>query len=285
MKIIEELIGIIQLERIENNIFRGASIPTPWKRVYGGQVLSQALNAAIQTVDADRCVHSMHGYFILPGDIELPIVYEVDRIRDGGSFATRRVVAIQKGRPIFNMSASFQLEQEGLDHQVEMPEVPGPEELPSDRELLLALGDELPASYRWMLMERPIEFRPIDPVHPLHPEKREPSRHIWIRAKGSIPNDVSLHRELLAYASDYNLLTTSLRPHFDKVGYGDLQLASIDHAMWFHRSFRMDDWLLYALDSPSASGTRGFTRGSFYSREGSLVASVVQEGLIRPKRK
>ncbi|MGH1362304.1 MAG: acyl-CoA thioesterase II [Calditrichia bacterium] len=284
MKTINDLFKVIQLEKIENNIFRGDSIITPWKRVFGGQVLSQALNAAIQTVDGDRCVHSMHGYFILPGDVELPIVYEVDRIRDGGSFATRRVVAIQKGRAIFSMGASFQLEQEGLDHQVDMPDVPGPEDLPSDQDTLRALGDKLPASFSWMLMDRPIEFRPIDPLDPLNPEKRPPQRHIWMRAKGKIPDDKSLHREILAFASDYNLLTTSLRPHFDKVTYADLQLASIDHAMWFHRSFRMDDWLLYALDSPSASGTRGFTRGSVYSRSGELVASVVQEGLIRPKR-
>ena len=285
MQTVEELSNLLNLERLDANLFRGNNYQTPWGIVFGGQVLAQSLNAARRTVPEDRCVHSMHAYFILPGDLSLPIIYDVERIRDGGSFTTRRVVAIQKGRPIFNMAASFQLEQEGLDHQITMPNVPPPEALLTDKELAETWKKEAPDAYRRYQAPRPIEFRPVEQFHPLDKVSQPPFRHVWMRATGSMLDLKALHCEALAYASDYNLLGTSVLPHRDIVEPNELQYASIDHAMWFHRDFRMDDWLLYALDSPSASGTRGFNRGSIFTKEGKLVASVVQEGLIRKRRK
>lgn len=260
-------------------MFRGQNYQAPWNRVFGGQVLAQALYAATQTVPQDRKVHSVHAYFILPGDITLPIIYMVDRIRDGGSFTTRRVVAIQKGRPIFNMSASFQLTQEGLDHQIAMPEVPSPETLQTDVELLEKMT-EVPKLFRGALLPRPIEFRPVESFE-LMTDKPLPLRHVWMRTKDSLADDPALHQQILAFSSDYNLLSTALLPHAQYLQDKDLQLASLDHAMWFHRDFRMDEWLLFELESPSASNTRGFSRGNFFSQEGKLVASVVQEGLMR----
>lgn len=285
MQSTDQLIELLTLEGIEENIFRGQNYLAPWKRVFGGQVLAQALHAAYNTVPEDRYVHSLHAYFILAGDIEQPIIYEVDRIRDGGSFTTRRVVAIQKGRPIFNAAASFQLKQSGLEHQIHMPNVPPPEALVSDEQLLERLKDTNPTLYRRFYHERPIEFRQVERIDPVEPKKSRPFRHVWFKAKGPLPDEVRIHQEVLAYASDYNLLITASLPHLEEVNRQDLFFASLDHAMWFHREFRADQWLLYALDSPSASNSRGFTRGNIFNRQGALVASVVQEGLMRKMRK
>lgn len=285
MKQVAELISLLELEPIENNLFRGQSRSVGSKRVFGGQVLAQALSAATQTVPEDRFVHSLHGYFILPGDMERPIIFEVDRIRDGGSFTTRRVKGIQNGQAIFNMSASFQLVQEGFEHQIRMPDVSPPEDLPSWEGMAKEYGDLLPPNLKRILdVERPIEFRPVEFYNPLTADKYDPYRHIWMKARGDMPDDKKWHALVLAYTSDYNLLTTALLPHGMVSDFSKLQMASLDHAMWFHRDFRVDDWLLYAVDSPSASGARGFTRGNIFDREGRLVASVVQEGLIRPIR-
>ena len=284
MKNAKELIDLIELETIEENIFRGQSHKTSWQRVFGGQVLAQSLYAAIQTVTDDRIPHSMHGYFILPGDINMPIVYKVDRLRDGGSFTTRRVTAIQKGQAIFNMAASFQEPQEGLDHQITIPDVPPPEALVTDSQLAEAFKDTMPQLYERFQVPRPIEFRPVEKLDLLKPSKQQPFRHVWMKAIGEIPAQKQIHQEMLAYASDYHLLTTAILPHQDQVNYLQLQIASLDHAMWFHREFRFDEWLLFAIDSPSASNTRGFTRGSIFNRSGQLVASVAQEGLIRKRR-
>ncbi|GAB2799599.1 acyl-CoA thioesterase II [Rhabdobacter roseus] len=279
----EELLDLLNLEKIEENIFRGDNYLAPWKRVFGGQVLAQALQACYQTVPEGRFAHSMHAYFILAGDINHPIIYDVDRIRDGGSFTTRRVVAIQKGKPIFSMSASFQSVQEGLDHQISMPNVPPPDVLVSDEKLAEAFKETAPDVYRTLAFPRPMEFRPVEKINPTLLRKNPPFRHVWLKSNGALPDDLRLHQIILAYASDYNLLTTATLPHFDKVRPTELFLASLDHAMWFHREFRVDEWLLYALDSPSASNARGFTRGNIFTQDGRLVASVVQEGLIRPR--
>lgn len=279
------MLSLLELEQIEEHLFRGRSHSIGSKRVFGGQVLAQALNAAIRTVPEDRFVHSLHAYFILPGDIEMPIIFEVDRIRDGGSFTTRRVKAIQKGQAIFLMSASFQLEQSGFDHHINMPNVSPPEVLVSWEDLREKYGDMLPENLKKFLnIERPIEFRPVEMINPALPGKSRPYRHVWMKARGEMPDSRIDHQCVLAYTSDYNLLTTALLPHGNEAAFGNVQLASLDHAMWFHRDFRMDDWLLYAIDSPSASNARGFTRGNIFDRDGRLIASVVQEGLMRPKR-
>ena len=285
MKNVEELIGLLSLEKIEENIFRGDNYQAPWKRVFGGQVLAQALHAAHRTVDPSRTLHSFHAYFLLTGDISVPIVYNVDRSRDGGSFTTRRVVGIQKGKPIFITSASFQKLAPGFEHQIEMPDVPNPDSLQSDMELLAPLQEKAPELYRRLNHERPIEFRPVEAHDPLKPKKSKPYRHVWLKAKGIVPADLRIHQEILAYASDYNLLGTAILPHREEKGAGDMFFASLDHAMWFHRPFRVDEWLLYQLDSPSASNSRGFTRGNMFNQEGQLVASVVQEGLMAQRRK
>ena len=284
MKEVQELVSLLSLEKIEENIFRGQNYQAPWKRVFGGQVLAQAIHAAHQTVHAERSIHSMHAYFLLAGDISLPIVYKVDRSRDGGSFTTRRIVAIQKGRPIFITSISFHKKTEGFDHQMEMPEVPGPESLKTDIELIEELREKAPEIYKRYNIDRPIEFRPVEYTNPLKPEKSEPSRHVWLKANGDLGNDIRTHQEVLAYASDYNLLGTAILPHRHLIKGREMFFASLDHAMWFHRPFQMDDWLLYQLDSPSASNARGFTRGNIFNKEGILVASVVQEGLMTIKR-
>lgn len=285
MKDVDALLQLLHLEQVEWNLFRGSSHEVGSSRVFGGQVLSQALNAAMQTVPEDRVAHSMHAYFLLAGDLEIPIVFDVDRIRDGGSFTTRRIRAIQKGQVILNMSASFQSRQEGFDHQIEMPVVTPPEELANWEDIGKKFGEFMQANQRRFFdIDRPIEFKPVELHNPWMPEKQEPLRHVWMRAKGQMPDDLRAHQLVLAYASDYNLLTTALLPHGEKGAFDKLQMASLDHAMWFHRDFRIDDWLLYQVDSPSASNARGFTRGNVFTREGKLVASVVQEGLIRPKR-
>ncbi len=282
--VLAELVELLKLERIEQNLFRGQSQDLGWGAVFGGQVLGQALSAAAQTVPTDRVVHSLHGYFLRQGDARAPIVYDVDRIRDGRSFTTRRVVAIQKGHAIFSMSASFQVDEPGLDHQDDAPAAPGPDGLPSDTELARAWAATLPEPLRLQATaERPIEMRPVHPVNPLAPEARPPVRQVWYRASDPLPDDPALHRYLLAYASDFHFLTTTLHPHAKSWLSPGMQVASLDHAMWFHRPLRFDDWLLYAIDSPSASGARGLVRGRFYDRAGRLVASTAQEGLIRSR--
>jgi acyl-CoA thioesterase-2 len=282
MKQVSELLSLLDLERIEMNLFRGESRTVGSPRVFGGQVMAQALSAAMRTVPEDRFVHSFHGYFVLPGDLEIPIIFQVDRVRDGGSFNTRAVKAIQNGKAIFLLTASFQLDQEGFDHQVEMPKVLGYDKLESYEGMKKQFGDQLPKNIQKILsIERPIEFRPVEFLNPFASEVYEPVRNVWLKTKGEMPEDRRQNDLVLAYASDYNLLTTALFPHGKAIDHRNLQIASLDHAMWFHRPFRADEWLLYSIDSPSASGARGFTRGNIFDAEGKLVASVVQEGLMR----
>jgi len=280
--LIEDLLKLLDLEQIEFNIYRGRNRDIGSGRVFGGQVLAQSLIAAQRTVEEDRVAHSIHGYFILPGDLDAPIVYFVDRLRDGRSFTTRRVTAIQHGRAIFNMSASFHVREPGLEHQLPMPNVPGPEALRSELEVIRERADVLPIGLREVVtQDRPIDFRPVEHIDPFNPEPRPPVKHMWLRAVGTMPDDPLLHQAVLAYASDYGLLGTALQPHGRTFRNPNIQVASLDHALWFHRECRVDDWLLYAIDSPAAAGARGFTRGSIFTREGTLVASVAQEGLMR----
>ena len=278
------LLDILDLEPLEVNIYRGKNRDIGTGRVFGGQVLAQALVAARRTVDEPREAHSMHGYFILPGDLTAPIVYFVDRLRDGGSFSTRQVTAIQHGRAIFNFSASFHFAESGVEHQTPKPDVPPPEELRNELELIRAMADRIPEALRSVLtQDRPIDFRPVAPIDPFHPEPRPPVRHVWLKAIERLPDDPLVHQAVLAYASDYGLLGTALLPHALAPRSPTLQLATLDHAFWAHRRFRADEWLLYAMDSPAAAGARGFTRGAFYTRDGVLVASVAQEGLMRQR--
>jgi acyl-CoA thioesterase-2 len=280
--VLQELVELLSLERIEQNIFRGQSQDLGWGAVFGGQVLGQSLSAAEQTVPNDHTVHSLHGYFLRQGAVNQPIVYDVDCIRDGRSFTTRRVVAIQKGRAIFNMSASFQRPEEGFEHYGDMPETVGPEDLLSERELLERFADAIPKALRKQATcERPIEIRPIDPSNPVRPVPRPASKRVWFRTIDRLPDNVSIHQYLLAYASDFHLLTTAMLPHGVSWLTPGMQVASVDHAMWFHRPFRMDDWLLYVMESPSASNARGLVRGQIFNRQGALVASTAQEGLMR----
>src|SRR5438874_1219557 len=273
---VQDLLAILDLEQLEVNLFRGRSPQVVWQRVFGGQVIGQALVAACRTVDvAGRPPHSLHAYFLLPGDPKVPIIYEVDRIRDGKSFTTRRVKAVQHGEAIFNLSASFHVAETGLDHQIPMPEAPDPETLPRADEL------EPPAPGR-LWSRQPIDIRyaggpPWD--QPLSPTGRQ---LVWIRADGTLPDDPVLHTCVVAYASDYTLLGTSLLPHGRSYFRDDIMMASLDHAMWFHRPFRADEWLLYSQASPSASGGRGLAMGAIFRRDGVHAVSVVQEGLIRP---
>lgn len=276
------LLDILDLEPLEINLFRGRTVSGETGRVFGGQVVAQALVAARRTVEPDRTAHSLHGYFLLGGDPRIPIIYDVDRIRDGRSFNTRRVVAIQHGQAIFTMSASFQVEEEGLAHQGTMPDVPMPEDLPPDevwRERLLA---RFPQSRLrdWMAL-RPLEVKPttLDPAYLGAPGARPT---MWVRTRAALPDDLPTHQAVLAYASDLSLLQAALLPHGRSVFDPRLQVASLDHALWFHRAFRADEWLLYAQESPAAAGARGFCRGELYTRDGILVASAAQEGLMRP---
>ncbi|HKG95216.1 MAG TPA: acyl-CoA thioesterase II [Gemmatimonadaceae bacterium] len=282
---LDALLELLDLEPLEVNIYRGRNRDIGTGRVFGGQVLAQALVAARRTVDEPREAHSMHGYFILPGDLQAPIVYFVDRLRDGASFSTRRVTAIQHGRAIFNLSASFHVAESGPEHQAAMPEVPPPESLAPEIALIREIADRIPAPLRDLLtQDRPIDFRPVAPLDFFHPEPRPPARHVWLRAGDQphhLPDDALTHQAVLAYASDYGLLGTALQPHGLAFRTPGLQVATLDHAMWMHRPFRADDWLLYAMDSPAAAAARGFTRGAFYTRDGQLVASVAQEGLMR----
>ena len=274
-----DLLKILDLERIEDNLFRGESRDIGAPQVFGGQVLGQALVAASRTVEG-RQVHSLHAYFLRRGDLSVPIVFEVDRSRDGGSFTSRRVVAIQHGQPILTMSASFQAAEPGLDHQSPMPDAPPPESLRDLAAVEAELMERTPHRARgYFRNQRPFEFRAVSPDDYLTREKRPAHKQVWFRVLGQMPDDQSLHRSLLAYVSDYHLLPTATMPH--GVNFLELQVASIDHAIWFHRDLRVDDWLLYAIESPSASGARGFSRGAIYARDGRLVASVAQEGLMR----
>jgi acyl-CoA thioesterase II len=276
------LLSILDLEQLEQNLFRGQSPKQGWQRVYGGQVLGQALVAAVRTVDEPRTAHSLHAYFLLGGDPSHPIIYDVERIRDGRSFTTRRVKAIQHGRAIFTMSVSFHKAEEGFTHYSEMPKVPMPEDLPSENELKRHLMAHLPETMRgYWQRDRPIEMRPVDIARYLKREKAAPVQHIWMRANGRLPPDLKQHQCVLAYATDFTLLDTALIAHGKLLFDTDIQLASLDHALWLHRPFRADEWLLYSQDSPSAHGARAFCRGSVYTRDGALVASVAQEGLVR----
>jgi len=281
--VLADLVRVLELEQLEVNLFRGVSRDLGLPQVFGGQVLGQALHAASATVTADRLVHSLHAYFLLPGDVKAPIIYEVDRSRDGGSFSSRRVVAIQHGHPIFHMSASFQIEQKGLEHQSPMPSVPAPESLQDIRDVVAASPD-IPAELKsWFRVQLPIEFRPVDPEQMMSATPSEPLVRFWFRAIDKLPDNVVLHRSVLAYASDFYLLRTATEPHGIPFPSARLRLATIDHAMWFHRPLRVDEWLLYSIDSPSASGSRGLSRGSIFDRNGNLVASVAQEGMVRVK--
>ncbi len=289
MKDFDELRSVLELERIEDNLYRGLSYRTPWGRVFGGQVLAQSIHAAQLTVPDDRMLHSMHAYFLLAGDIDLPIVYDVEHLRDGGSYTTRRVKAIQKGRPIFTMEASFQINEEGLSHSIQMPDVPPPEGLLNDKQIGEKLKETSPELYRLTRTERPIECRPTRGLEQYsmnaeETQEPEPRQHIWIKACGSLNDNDRTHQVALTYVSDYNLLATALLPHWAMASRKKVFMASLDHAMWFHRSFRLDDWLLYSIESPSASSGRGYSRGDLFTRQGELVASVAQEGLIRTQR-
>ena len=280
-----KLLETLDLETLEHNLFRGRSPDTGWQRVFGGQVIGQALIAAQRTVPEDRRVHSLHGYFLRPGDPAVPIIYEVDRIRDGGSFTTRRVVGIQHGHAIWSMSASFQKREEGLDWQEPMPDVVPPSALPGEKELsatIEGMGEAVPdAVKRYWKRNRPIELRATALDHYVSDRKLPARQDVWIRATGRIPAEHDLQCAVLAYASDMTLLDTSLYPHGRKIFDPDLQVASLDHSMWFHRPVDVNRWHLYTQDAPSTSGSRGLTRGALYSEDGVLVASVAQEGLIR----
>ena len=284
---VQEVLDILDLEPLEVNLFRGRSPQSRWQRVFGGQVIGQALVAACRTVEevAERPPHSLHAYFLLAGDPKVPIIYEVDRIRDGRSFATRRVVAIQHGHAIFTMAVSFHVAEPGLDHQAEMPDVPGPEQLPSDAEIRERVLPMMPDPVRrYYERERPIELRPVEFERYLGTKFPDGRFNVWIRTTGPLPDAAAIHQCVLAYASDMMLLDAALIPHGRTVFEKTIMAASLDHALWFHRPFRADDWLLYAQDSPNASGARGFSRGLIFARDGTLVASVAQEGLIRQRR-
>jgi acyl-CoA thioesterase-2 len=282
--VLKDLVDLLALERIDRDLFRGRSQNLGWGAIFGGQVFAQALSAATQTTGAERSVHSAHGYFLRAGELGRPIVYEVDRLRDGRSFSTRRVVAVQEGEAIFSLAASFQVEEEGLEHQDAMPEVVTPASLQSERELILAHANQLPAVVRARATaDSPIEIRPVDAQNPFAPAVRAPSRRLWYRVVDRLPDDPALHRYLLAYASDFSFLGTALDPHGVSWFTPGMQVASLDHAMWFHRPFRVDEWLLYDVESPNASGARGLVRGRFFDRDGRLVASAIQEGLIRKR--
>ncbi len=282
---VQDLLKILDLEQLELNLFRGHSPQTGWQRVYGGQVVGQALAAACRTLDAiARPPHSLHAYFLLGGDPKVPIVYEVERVRDGRSFATRRVVAIQHGEAIFIMSVSFHADEPGLTHQAQMPDVPKPEELPTLADLKQRVLPMPEPVKRFYERERPIELRPVEFDRYMGRKIENGRFHLWLRATGRLPDDPSIHRCVLAYASDMGLLDSSLVPHGRTLFEKEFMAASLDHALWFHRPFRADDWLLYAHDSPNLSGSRGFSRGLIFTRDGTLIASVAQEGLVRERR-
>ena len=282
------LMRVLDLERLEHNLYRGLSPDAGWQRVFGGQVIGQALMAACKTVEATRPPHSLHGYFLRPGDPAVPIIYEVDRIRDGRSFTTRRVIGIQHGKAIFSMSASFHAAEPGFDHQTAMPDVPDPETLPGEMDVDASFLKVAPEPIRrYWQTERPLDMRPQSLAHYTSSDPLPPHQNVWLRSTGPVPaphgDDPCVHAAILAYASDMTLLDTALFPHGRSIFSDGIQAASLDHAMWFHRPFRVDDWLLYAQDAPTTAGGRGFCRGAIYTRTGTLVASTTQEGLIRSK--
>lgn len=281
---LSNLLALLNLEKIEEGIFRGQSEDLGLRQVFGGQVVGQALYAAKETVPVDRLVHSFHSYFLRPGDSQKPIVYDVETLRDGNSFSARRVAAIQNGKPIFYMTASFQAPESGFEHQKTMPAAPAPENLKSETEIAMAFEKLLPQTLKEkFLCEKPLEIRPVVFHNPMQGHVDEPVRQVWMRANGKMPADLRVHQSLLGYASDFNFLPVALQPH--GVGFLEpgMQVATIDHSMWFHRPFDMNDWLLYSVESTSASSARGFVRGEFYSRDGVLVASTVQEGVMRKR--
>ena len=281
---VDGLVALLDLEQIERDIYRGSSPRSRWQRVFGGQVAGQALVAAGRTVAGDRRVHSLHSYFVRPGDPTVPIIYKVDRVRDGRSFSTRRVIAVQDGETIFSLSASFQLQQEGIDHQSEMPDAPDPESLPP---LVNRYGESDEAAEFYRLMPKPIDLRHVDdPPWQQHAHgPRDGLARVWMKADGRLPDDPLLHVCVLTYASDMTLLDSVLVRHGLAPGLDDISMASLDHAMWFERPFRADEWLLYSTQSPSASGGRGLASGRFYKQDGTQVCSVVQEGMIRVRRR
>jgi len=280
---IDDLLHLLELEPIERNIYRGRNRDIGSGRIFGGQVLAQSLVAARHTIDEeDRTAHSMHGYFILAGDLDIPVVYFVDRLRDGRSFTTRRVTAIQHGNAIFSMSTSFHRHEDGLFHQTKMPDVPPPEELRPEIDMIREQADRIPEELRAVLtQDRPLDSRPVDPGDLFDPEPTAPFMARWVRTVGTLDDDPLHHQAVLAYASDYGLLGAALLPHARTFRDPDVMAASLDHAIWFHRPFRADEWLLYAVDSPVTYGARAFVRGTFFTREGQLVASVAQEGVLR----
>lgn len=284
-KVLNDLLGQLSLEKLEENLFRGESQDLGLGLVFGGQVMGQAISAAKETVLEDLRVHSFHSYFLLKGNTEQPIVYDVERIRDGKSLSTRRIKAVQNGKAIFYMTASFKAEEKGFEHQDPMPDAPPPEELISEQEMALIHSDLLPDFIcKKLVAEKPIEMRPVTLINPADPDIEEPKRLIWLKANGKMPDDPSIHRYLLAYASDFNFLPTALQPHGVSYFTEGMQAVTVDHSMWFHNDFHMDDWLLYVVESPVASDGRGLVRGQFFTREGKLVASSIQEGLIRKRK-
>jgi acyl-CoA thioesterase II len=282
-----ELLDILDLEQLEHNLYRGRSPQVGWQRVFGGQVISQAVVAAQRTVDAARDIHSLHCYFMRPGDPAVPIIYQVDRLRDGGSFTTRRVTAIQHGHAIFSLQCSFQVHEEGMEHQMAMPtDIPPPEELSTQFELIEKFGKHVPDTIsKFWARERPLEIKPVNVEHYTTREKLPPRQNVWVRMTGPVPDDARIRSAILAYLSDMTLLDTSTFAHGRSGFDPDIQMASLDHAMWFHRADPLDDWLLYTQDSPNSIGSRGFSRGLLFSRSGVLVASTVQEGLVRLRTK
>jgi acyl-CoA thioesterase-2 len=284
-KVLNDLLDQLSLEKLEENLFRGQSQDLGLGVVFGGQVMGQAISAAKETVKEGHRVHSFHSYFLRLGKTDRPIVYDVERIRDGRSLSARRIKAVQDGRAIFYMTASFKAKENGFEHQDEMPDAPPPEDLISEQEMALIHTEMLPDSIRDKLVcEKPIEMRPVVFVDPVDPEVEDPKRLVWFKANGKMPNDIGIHRYLLAYASDFNFLPTALQPHGVSLFSPDMQVVTVDHSMWFHHDFRLDDWLLYAVESTVASDGRGLVRGQFFTREGKLVASTIQEGLIRRKK-
>ena len=283
MKTLEDLIALLTLEKISEHHFVGQNYASPWGRVFGGQVLGQSLHAAYQTVPEDRVAHSMHGYFILGGNIDIPIDYQVDTIRDGKSFTTRRVVAYQNGNAIFNMAASFQKEEDGVDHQITMPNVLTPDLLLTDLQQAKVLEKIDPERYARLVAAHPamVEFRPVEQATYLQTQNKPPKSHVWMRIKGAVPKSTPLNQQLLAFVSDYSLLLTATLPHRKELFKAKTFYASLDHALWFHRHLKVDDWFLYELESPSASNARGFSRGNFFDKNGILMASATQEGLMR----
>jgi acyl-CoA thioesterase-2 len=284
--LLEDLLNLLSLEKIEDGLYRGNSQNLKLPQVFGGQVIGQALSATKGTLKDKRPVHSFHSYFLRPGDASKPIVYDVENLRDGRSISTRRIKAIQHGKPIFFMTASFHVEANGLEHQATMPNVAGPENLLSARQRVkkLALEANMPIPERFD-QQSPIEIRPVESFNPLKPEATNPVRHVWMRTNGQLPDDSRVHKYMLAYASDMAFLPVAGQPHGISFFTKGFQMATIDHSMWFHRDFRFDDWLLYQIESPSATNQRGFVLGKFFDQQGRLVASTAQEGVMRESKK